>query len=96
MNEKIRDFVVRTVSELTGIPEAEITADSQLIGENAVLDSRDLVMVMLDAEDFLEAEYQASFNWNSDSALSAARSQLRTVGTLTELLTSTAEANHGG
>lgn len=84
--EKIRTFLLGAVASLVEIPVAELTDESELIGGAAILNSRNLVTLLLEVEEFLEDEYGADFNWYSDSAMSDARSQLRTIGTLTALI----------
>ena len=46
------------------------------------MDSADLVMLLLAAEEYARDQLGAHFDWTSDSAMSEARSVLRSVGTL--------------
>jgi hypothetical protein len=46
------------------------------------MDSADLVMLLLSAEDYARDTLGAHFDWSSDSAMSAARSVLRSIGSL--------------
>nr|MBA3403862.1 acyl carrier protein [Gemmatimonadaceae bacterium] len=52
-----------------------------------VVDSADLVMLLLAAEEFARDNLNVAFDWTSDSAMSEARSTLRSVGTLARHLT---------
>lgn len=78
--EEIEAFLKSEVSSLTNKPD--ITADSVLVGPGRVIDSADLVMLLLSAEDYARDTLGAHFDWSSDSAMSAARSVLRSVGSL--------------
>jgi acyl carrier protein len=93
--QKITDFIQKSVAELSDRPIADIGADTAILGEGAVLDSRDLVVLMLDVEEFLETEFNASFDWASNSALSGTRSRMRTVGSLTDFVAERARDNAG-
>ena len=78
--EEIEAFLKSEVSSLTNKPD--ITADSVLVGPGRVMDSADLVVLLLSAEDYARDTLGAHFDWSSDSAMSAARSVLRSVGSL--------------
>lgn len=70
------------VASLTGQPAESVTADTVLVGTGRVVDSADLVMLLLAAEEYARDQLGAHFDWTSDSAMSEARSVLRSVGTL--------------
>ena len=74
--EEIETEVKRTIAEFSAVPE------TQLIGAQAVLKSRQLVQVLLALEEFSEDRLHTEFDWRSDSAMSASRSIFRTVGVL--------------
>lgn len=80
--EKIKEFLMNEVSALTGAPAASISDGTVLVGAGRVVDSADLVMLLLAAEDFARDELGVHFDWTSDSAMSEARSVLRNIGTL--------------
>jgi acyl carrier protein len=84
--EKIRGFVRSEIAGLLGCDAAGVGDDLQLVGSGARIKSRALVELMLACEEFLEAEFSTEFNWYSDAAMSGARSRLRTVGSLIDLL----------
>jgi acyl carrier protein len=94
--QKIRDFVTSQVAELADKPAAEVTDDEVLVGDGAVLDSRNLVVLMIAIEEFLEEQFGVAFEWYSDSALSGRRSRLRTVGTFVELVAEKAAGTNVG
>lgn len=94
--DKIHNFLMTAVGNLVEIPADELTDASELVGSNAILNSRDLVVLLLEVEEFLEDEYGAEFNWYSDSALSDARSRLRTIGTLADLIAEKAATGRAG
>jgi hypothetical protein len=78
--EEIEAFLKAEVSSLTNKPD--ITPETVLVGPGRVMDSADLVMLLLSAEDYARETLGAHFDWSSDSAMSAARSVLRSVGSL--------------
>lgn len=80
--EKIEEFLKNEVSALTGTPAGSVSAETVLVGAGRVVDSADLVMLLLSAEDFARDELGVHFDWTSDSAMSEARSILRNVGAL--------------
>jgi acyl carrier protein len=80
------EFIRSEVAALTGKPAGEITADTVLVGHGRVVDSADLVMLLLAAEDYARDTLGATFDWTSDSAMSEARSVLRNVGALAQHL----------
>ena len=79
---EIEKFLRDEVAALTGATPESVTADTVLVGAGRVVDSADLVMLLLSAEDFAREELRAHFDWTSDSAMSEARSVLRSVGSL--------------
>lgn len=80
--EEVERFLRDEVGALTGQPAEMVTADTVLVGQARVVDSADLVMLLLAAEEFARDRIGATFDWTSDSAMSEARSVLRSVGTL--------------
>jgi len=90
--KEIEEYVRNEVAALTGKPLDEITPDTVLIGTNRVVDSADLVMLLISVEEFAQDKLGATFDWTSDSAMSAARSVLRSVGSLSQHLSELAPA----
>lgn len=80
--EEIEGFIRDEVAALTSVPSGAITAETVLVGTGRVVDSADLVMLLLAAEEFASERLNAHFDWTSDSAMSEARSVLRSVGSL--------------
>ena len=80
--EDVESFVRDEVASLTGQPAESVTADTVLVGTGRVVDSADLVILLLAAEEYARDQLGAHFDWTSDSAMSEARSVLRSVGTL--------------
>jgi hypothetical protein len=83
---EIEEFVRNEVAALTGQPFESISADTVLVGNGRVVDSADLVMLLIAVEEFARDELGGYFDWTSDSAMSAARSVLRSVGSLSKHL----------
>lgn len=85
--EEIEKFLREEVASLTAVGPDAVTANTVLVGADRVVDSADLVMLLLAAEEFAHERLNAVFDWTSDSAMSEARSTLRNVGTLARHLT---------
>ncbi len=84
--DDVERFVREEVAVLTGRAPDVITPDTVLVGTGRVVDSADLVMLLLAAEEYAREQLNAHFDWTSDSAMSEARSVLRNVGTLSQHL----------
>jgi acyl carrier protein len=76
--------VIEMAADISGRDVGEITSASRLIGDDAILDSRSLVELLLSLEEFAEDELGATFDWSGDSAMSQRRSIFRSIGTLAE------------
>jgi hypothetical protein len=72
---------------MTAMPPHSVTGETVLVGTGRVVDSADLVMLLLSVEEFARDRLGAEFDWTSDSAMSEARSVLRNVGTLARHVT---------
>lgn len=83
---EIEEFVRNEVAALTGQPAESVTDATVLVGTGRVVDSADLVMLLIAAEEFARDKLGATFDWTSDSAMSEARSVLRNVGSLSRHL----------
>ena len=86
LQERVVQFLVEALSSLTddggGNGDSVIDANTPLIGDNAVIDSRALVELLIALEEFLEEEYGATFDWASDRAMSATNSPFKTATSL--------------
>jgi acyl carrier protein len=80
--QEVLDFIRTELASLTHADSSALNEDTVLIGHNRVLDSADLVVMLLAVEDFVKEKTGADWDWTSDSAMSEARSVLRNVGTL--------------
>lgn len=83
----VEKFLRGEVAALTQAAPETITPDTVLVGANRVVDSADLVMLLLSTEEYARETLGVTFDWTSDSAMSEARSTLRNVGTLALHLT---------
>lgn len=83
---EVEEFVRNEVAALTGHPFESINAETVLVGSGRIVDSADLVMLLIAIEEFARDKLAANFDWTSDSAMSAARSVLRNVGSLSKHL----------
>lgn len=89
MSEKysaVEKFVRDEVAALTGQQPETVLPDTVLVGAGRVVDSADLVMLLIAAEEYAREELGAEFDWTSDSAMSEARSVLRSIATLSKHL----------
>ena len=82
--QDVVEFVRNEVAALTGQPAESVTESTVLVGTGRVVDSADLVMLLIAAEEYARDSLGAYFDWTSDSAMSEARSVLRSVGSLSK------------
>jgi len=80
--DEVELFLREEVAAMTSVPAESISGETTLVGTGRVIDSADLVMLLLAVEDFAQARLGVTFDWTSDSAMSEARSVLRNVGAL--------------
>ncbi len=85
--DEVAQFIRDEVAQMTASPPGIITGETALVGAGRVIDSADLVMLLLSVEDYASQNLGVPFDWTSDSAMSEARSVLRTVGSLARHLT---------
>ena len=72
---------------LIGDTNSQTSTATPLIGANRAVDSADLVVLLLAVEDYARDNLGFQWDWTSDSAMSEARSVLRSIGSLAEHLT---------
>ncbi len=80
--ETIEIFLREEVATLTSASLVSISSNTVLVGADRVVDSADLVMILLSVEEFASDQLGVVFDWKSDSAMSEARSTMRNIGTL--------------
>jgi hypothetical protein len=80
--QEAEDLIRAELASLISSDPSAITRDTVLVGQNRVLDSADLVVLLLAVEDFVRDKTGVVWDWTSDSAMSEARSVLRNVGSL--------------
>ena len=85
--DDVEQFLRNEVATLAAIRPERVSAATALVGMGRVMDSADLVMLLLSVEEFAQDQLGVAFDWTSDSAMSEARSVLRSVGTLARHLT---------
>ncbi len=81
-------IVIASIQEVfaqTGMdaPSA-LTEDTVLVGKDAVLDSLGVVSLIVEVEQRVESDHNASVTLANDKAMSARNSPFRTVGVLTD------------
>jgi len=79
---EVEAFLRDELASLTGADPKSINSETVLVGQNRVLDSADLVVLLLAVEEFAQEKMGVTWDWTSDSAMSEARSVLRNVGAL--------------
>jgi hypothetical protein len=84
--DRVEQFIRNEVAAITGQPADTISGSTVLVGNGRVVDSADLVMLLIAAEEFAKEDLGATFDWTSDSAMSEARSVLRNIGSLSKHL----------
>ncbi len=80
--DDVENFLRQEVASLTAASPETVNGETVLVGANRVVDSADLVMLLLAAEEFARDKMNVAFDWTSDSAMSEARSTLRNIRTL--------------
>jgi len=80
--DDVENFLRQEVASLTAAALETVNGETVLVGANRVVDSADLVMLLLAAEEFAREKMNVAFDWTSDSAMSEARSTLRNIRTL--------------
>ena len=87
MQQEVVDLIIDTAREL-GEDElsvdVEMTGDTELFGENGVLDSMGLVTLVVAVEQAIEDRFDRSVALADEKALSQANSPYRTVTTLAD------------
>jgi hypothetical protein len=85
--DDVEQFIRDEVAAMTSMPVEKTSGATALVGSGRVVDSADLVMLLLSVEDFARDRLGVNFDWTSDAAMSEARSVLRDIGTLARHLT---------
>ncbi len=88
-----QSIILRALSEVfeqSGLPAPEsVTADTVLVGPDAVLDSLGVVSLIVEVEQIVETEHDVSIVLANEKAMSAKNSPFRTVGVLAEHVVAT-------
>jgi len=80
--ETLSEDIIELIIELLEDKSLEVSLETQLIGDEGILDSMMLVELCLALEDkALEMGFE--FDWTSEATLSRSRSMFRTLGSLT-------------
>jgi hypothetical protein len=84
----ILEFLLKELTQMKAdgliAPAVEVGEDAILIGSSGVVDSQNLVNLLLALEDHIDATYGRAFDWSNDRAMSAKRSPFRTPGALAD------------
>jgi acyl carrier protein len=88
-----QQIVLRALTEVfnqNGMPvPAGLSADSVLVGPDAVIDSLGVVSLIVEVEQLVEGEHNVSIILANEKAMSAKNSPFRTVGVLAEHVVAT-------
>lgn len=79
---KVSEIIVNVLE----LSENQISEDTILLGDESNIKSRELVEILLEIEDFMEDEFSVEFDWSSNSAMSDANSNYKTVQSLSDHL----------
>lgn len=90
---RIEELIATELKMILGEDAPQLSQDTVLIGQTAIIKSREVVELLLALEDAMEEEFSVEFDWTSDSAMSEDRSFIRTVGSLRDHLTALAGEN---
>jgi acyl carrier protein len=83
---------LREVFEQNGTPPpAQLTEDTVLVGDAAVLDSLGVVQLIVEVEQRVEQGHGISVTLANDKAMSQKNSPFRTIGVLADHVVATAE-----
>jgi len=94
IHDKIYRFIVGEISDITSLKASSFNEGSSLFGSTAAIKSRELVELLLAVEDFMMDTFNQEFDWTNDSAFSERTSIFRTIGSLTDHLTSLTQENN--
>lgn len=84
----ILNEVTKIVKDILETSDIQITKDTVLLGEESPVKSRELVEILLELEDLMDEEFSIEFDWSSNSAMSEANSNYRTIESLSDHLKS--------
>ena len=86
---QITESILELIRQVAGSGKAaDLMADTPLVGDKALLKSRELVEVLLLVEEYAEDELGVTFDWASDAAMSERQSMFRTSAALAAHLAS--------
>jgi acyl carrier protein len=85
-HEAIQAAIINAAADIVGERAQGFNAETKLVGDAAVLKSRELVELLLNLEEYCEDELGVEFNWQNDAAMSQRRSAFRTIGSLAEYI----------
>lgn len=88
--DNLNKFIISSLREIldqASLPIPDIDEDTVIFGKDGLLDSMMLVELMLNLEEYCEAEGIA-FNWTDDATMSEKRSIYNSVASLTDFLLS--------
>src|SRR5688500_16639190 len=82
LSGQVRKFLIESVAEIAGESPDSLDAATRLSGARSVLDSRDLVELLLATEDYAQSQFGVRFNWTPRGG--AGRAVFETIGSLAE------------
>jgi|TARA_B100000929_G_scaffold245909_1_gene204235 acyl carrier protein len=83
MSENIKKEIFKKIKIASENKTLKVNENTQLIGNQAVLDSNSLVSLCVDLEDYA-MKLNFEFDWSSDKAMSKSFSIFRTAKSLTK------------
>lgn len=86
LSHLVLDCLHDVLDEMQALPAAPLTAETRLLGREAVLDSLGLVRLILEVEERLAEAHDLNVTLADERAMSQARSPFRSVATLVDYI----------
>ena len=80
----IEQYIIKELNLICKDTKNSFSANTQLVGANRAIKSVQLVELLLKIEGYVEKNFNSTFNWADNSAMSDTRSVLRTVKSLAD------------
>ena len=75
-------YIIKELNLICKDTKSSFSENTQLVGSNRAIKSVQLVELLLKIEGYVEKNFNSTFNWADNSAMSDTRSVLRTVKSL--------------
>jgi len=98
VTKKIREIIISTIAQIKEDNKKSVEIDSKttLVGHKGILDSLELVNLIIAVEEKIEEEFDLVITLASEEAMSQENSPFRTVTTFTEYISLLLKRNENG